>query len=89
MQTNTNGTSGSEVREPVQVAPRLTEDPRRFWLVGADFDRLVVSQDSAVRSVLERLGPPPLPKNGFPLVGFLATVYDHVAVQARAATLDF
>ena len=28
---------------------------------------------------LERLGPSPFPKSGFPFLGFLATVYDHVA----------
>jgi hypothetical protein len=30
-------------------------------------------------SALERLGPSPFPKSGFPLLGFLATLYDHVA----------
>jgi hypothetical protein len=30
-------------------------------------------------SALERLGPTPFAKSGFPFLGFLATVYDHVA----------
>jgi hypothetical protein len=30
-------------------------------------------------SALERLGPSPFPKSGFPFLGFLATVYDHIA----------
>ena len=30
-------------------------------------------------AALERLGPSPFPKSGFPFLGFLATVYDHVA----------
>jgi hypothetical protein len=33
--------------------------------------------------VLERLGPSPFPRSGFPLMGFLATLYDHVAEYAR------
>lgn len=34
-----------------------------------------------VPSALERLGPSPFPKSGFPFLGFLATVYDHVATH--------
>ena len=32
-------------------------------------------------SPLERLGPSPFPKTGFPLLGFLETVYEHIAEQ--------
>ena len=39
--------------------------------------------ESRVAPVLERLGPSPFPRSGFPLLGFLATVYDHVADYAR------
>lgn len=28
---------------------------------------------------LERLGPPPFRKSGFPMMGFLATLYEHVS----------
>jgi hypothetical protein len=43
-----------------------------------------------VASALERLGPSPFPKSGFPFLGFLATVYDHVAthVGGGQATVD-
>jgi hypothetical protein len=41
---------------------------------------LVVHLDTT--SPLERLGPSPFPKAGFPLLGFLETVYDHIATQA-------
>jgi hypothetical protein len=34
-------------------------------------------------SVLERLGPTPFAKSGFPFLGFLATVYDHVASHCQ------
>jgi hypothetical protein len=38
-------------------------------------------------SVLERLGPTPFAKSGFPFLGFLATVYDHVAGHCQAETV--
>lgn len=34
-----------------------------------------------IPSALERLGPSPFSKSGFPFLGFLATVYDHVATH--------
>ena len=37
-------------------------------------------------SVLERLGPTPFAKSGFPFLGFLATVYDHVATHVGGAS---
>jgi len=36
-----------------------------------------------ILSVLERLGPSPFPKSGFPFLGFLATVYDHIATHCQ------
>lgn len=33
-------------------------------------------------SPLQRLGPSPFPKTGFPLLGFLETVYDHIATHS-------
>jgi len=36
-----------------------------------------------VPSALERLGPTPFPKSKFPFLGFLATVYDHVASHCQ------
>jgi hypothetical protein len=35
-------------------------------------------------SVLERLGPTPFAKSKFPFLGFLATVYDHVATHCQS-----
>lgn len=32
-------------------------------------------------SALARLGPSPFPKSGFPFLGFLDTVYEHVATH--------
>jgi hypothetical protein len=39
-------------------------------------------------SVLERLGPSPFPKSGFPFLGFLATVYDHIAAHCQPPAKD-
>jgi hypothetical protein len=39
-----------------------------------------------VPSALERLGPTPFPKSKFPFLGFLATVYDHVATHCQGDT---
>ncbi len=36
-------------------------------------------------SALDRLGSSPLPKSGFPFLGFMASLYEHVSDQARAA----
>jgi hypothetical protein len=38
-----------------------------------------------VPPALERLGPSPFPRSGFPFLGFLATVYDHVASHVGSA----
>src|SRR6476646_4566064 len=62
------------------IAP-LPTDPADFFRAGPDLDVLEVGGD--VPSVLERLGPSPFPKSKFPFLGFLATVYDHVASHAR------
>jgi hypothetical protein len=34
-------------------------------------------------SALDRLGSSPLPKTGFPFIGFLSGVYEHVSSIAR------
>ena len=60
----------------------LPSDPRSFWGDPATLERLAARPEADLPSVLQRLGPLPLPRGGFPLIGFLATVYDHVAASA-------
>ena len=36
-------------------------------------------------SALARLGPSPFPKSGFPFLGFLDTVYEHIATHVSAS----
>jgi len=63
----------------------MTPDPTDpFWSPTEpleDFPSLPPETPSA----LERLGPSPFPKSGFPFLGFLATVYDHIATHVGAA----
>ena len=60
----------------------LPTDPRAFWGDPTTLEQLASYPEADLPSVLERLGPLPLPRTGFPLIGFLATVYDHVAASA-------
>jgi hypothetical protein len=59
----------------------LPADPDAFFRAGADLDVLELGGDAP--PVLERLGPSPFPKSKFPFLGFLATIYEHVANHAR------
>ena len=59
----------------------LPTDPEKFWKAGADAD-VLVAPEAEVSSALQRLGAAPFPRSKFPFLGFLATVYDHVAAHA-------
>ncbi len=52
--------------------------PDTFWLL-TDPGALPPPSLAKVKPVLERLGPSPFPQSRFPFVGFLATLYDHIA----------
>jgi len=62
----------------------LPSDALSFYLVGGDFGSLLSPPEVSVRPALARLGPPPFPRGGFPLLGFLSTLYEHVAQSANA-----
>ena len=67
-------------RQPVAPDPAsLPADPAIFWAAGVNLDELAPRPEAPSAPVLPRLGPPPFPRGGFPLLGFLATVYEHVA----------
>ncbi len=73
-------------RDPgLQPPPDLPRVPRLFWTVHPDLEIAARAPRPEVRSVLECLGSPPFPKTGFPFIGFLATVYDHVAAYCGPA----
>lgn len=58
--------------------------PADFWGDQADFAAVAVHIEQPEKSLelLERLGPSPFERGGFPLIGFLATTYDKVARYA-------
>jgi len=59
-----------------------TDNDNAFWSPATDLpDAPDVPAETP--SALERLGPSPFPKSGFPFLGFLATVYDHVASHCQ------
>lgn len=64
----------------------LPGETDRFWRAGAEVDVLQAATPADPEPALRRLGPPPFPKSKFPFLGFLATVYDHVATHAVRRT---
>jgi len=60
-------------------------DPQ-FFEAGLDIHALDDLNFENRPTVLERLGPAHFRSKGFSFMGFLQTVYDHVAEQARANT---
>jgi hypothetical protein len=78
---------GSVNMDPGQVEAKssapadLPASALDFWAESEDLTELAKGRSISTDDVLGALGPPPFPKTGFPFIGFLATVYDHVATQ--------
>ena len=70
---------------PTQPHGSLPTSPRQFWGKGDAIAALGACPVREAPPALEKLGPPPFPRGGFPLMGFLASVYEHVAARAREA----
>lgn len=62
--------------------PKLPPDPATFWNGKTDLAELPPFPQSDATPVLKKLGPLPFPRGSFPIVGFLATLYDHVSTHA-------
>ncbi|MGB7160516.1 MAG: hypothetical protein WBD40_20795, partial [Tepidisphaeraceae bacterium] len=60
----------------------LPTDHDAFFRAGPDIDALLPPSPDAPPT-LQRLGAAPFPKGKFPFLGFLATVYEHVAAHAQ------
>jgi len=67
------------------VWAHLPVDPAAFYSAAADIDDLHPPADADSTPALRRLGQLPFPRGRFPLLGFLATVYEQAARHAREA----
>jgi hypothetical protein len=61
----------------------LPTDPQAFWMATEDLATLVPPTDIPAAPALKIAGPPPFPRGRFPVMGFLATVYEQVSAKAR------
>jgi hypothetical protein len=61
----------------------LSGDPNDFYRAGSDAELFLSVAAPEALHVLEQLGPPPFRKTNFPLMGFLASLYEHVAEQVK------
>ncbi len=64
----------------------LPTDPERFFRGPPPLPVEHVAVDPNPLSALDRLGSSPLPKTGFPFVGFLSGVYEHLSQVAKGET---
>ena len=66
------------------TSPALEEVIEWFWDTGPEFDSVEIRIEPPEKplDLLERLGPSPFERGGFPLIGFLATTYDKVSRYA-------
>lgn len=58
-------------------------DPVRFWSTTRDLSEIGPVPETETTPALRRLGPPPFARSRFPLMGFLATVYEHISTHIR------
>lgn len=62
----------------------LPVEANSFWACDS-FERVDLTPTFEATPALRHLGPLPVPRGRFPLMGFLATVYDQIAGHARDA----
>ena len=83
--------SGDEVPPSLKIVPTIypTSPPLAecldgFWDAGPELEsvRARIEPPGTPLALLERLGPSPFERGGFPLIGFLATTYDKVSRYA-------
>jgi hypothetical protein len=63
----------------------MPEQLENFYKAGEGIDALRANPPRDGKPVLEQLGPAPFRSRGFPLLGFLATLYEHVAASVAPA----
>ncbi len=68
-----------------QPPPHLPIDPRHFFAAPLGAQSVPLIAQAEPQHVLEQLGPPPFRKGSFPVIGFLASLYEHVAAHVSAS----
>ena len=66
------------------TSPPVEDLIDRFWVTGPEFETVHIQIEPPERpfALLEQLGPSPFERGGFPVMGFLATMYDKVSRYA-------
>ena len=86
MKSRHKPTGGPEYESTASTRPEMTAaEVQSFW--HGDHGHPVPPRPTAPSdetTALERLGALPFPRGGFPLLGFLASVYDHVRESVKA-----
>lgn len=67
---------------PMPLPTDLTCDPQDFWRTAGNLQDLCPPSPLNNTTALARLGQPPFPRSGFPLMGFLATLFQHISHYA-------
>lgn len=65
-----------------EAPPPLPTDPAAFFALSGELPKLPTPTNTT--SPLRKLGPSPFPRSGFPTLGFLETVYEHIEGQAKS-----
>ena len=79
-----------ETSNPTASQPpaHLPIDPRHFFAAPLGTQSIPLVAQAEAQHVLEQLGPPPFRKGSFPVIGFLASLYEHVAAHVSAQNGD-
>ena len=67
-----------------QPPAHLPIDPRHFYAAPLGAQSLPLIAQAESQHVLEQLGPAPFRKGSFPVIGFLSSLYEHVAAHVSA-----
>jgi hypothetical protein len=79
-----NGLSIDDCRLAIGEGESASDALARFWGNAAKIEAIEVRIEPPEKplAILEKLGPSPFERGGFPLIGFLATTYDKVSRYA-------
>ncbi len=76
-----NSIEVNESSENTTARLSLPSDPFEFWRGRGD--AFSAPPRTETQPALKQLGPLPVARAAFPLMGFFASVYEHISAQAR------